>query len=465
MHHKGRFPNVFFGANLRPDSAALAILIVLLFLIFVLLCMTLTAQPAQAQTFQVIHNFTGGIDGAAPFAGLTIDAAGNFYGTTCGSPCLGGVANAGTVFHLSKNGSGWVFTPLYIFRGGIDGAAPDARVIIGPNGSLYGTTNGGGSTGSGTIFNLKPATSVSPNISAGWTETVLYSFSGGNDGANPEAEVVFDQAGNLYGTTLYGGQGEGQHGFGVVFQLTPAGSGWTESVLHTFTGGSDGGWPVDSLIFDSAGNLYGTTAYGGTWGQYGCSFGWSCGTVFKLVQSSSGWTESVVYSLQGGTDGGNPLGGVIFGADGYLYGTTSWGGSSGGGTVFSINHPGLAPYPLSGSTNDYLPGSWASLTMDSVGNLYGTTYMDGTHHSGSVFQVSVSCGCGGCGWNYRLLHEFTGGSDGGNSLGGVVLDRNGNIFGTTYAGGAYGYGVVFEITSAEGSKTAPAGSSECSKGQ
>lgn len=465
MHNKGRFPNALFSTNLRPNSAALAIMVLLLFLIFVFLFLTLTAQPAQGQNYKVIYNFTGGLDGGNSMAGLTIDAAGNLYGTSCGVPCQSSRNNAGTVFRLSKKGSGWVFTPLYDFRGGKDGAAPEARVVIGPDGSLYGTTINGGSYGYGTVFNLKPPPSVSPNIFGRWAETVLFSFTGGSDGANPEAEVVFDQAGNLYSTTFAGGQGQGAYGWGVVFQLAPAGLGWAESVLHTFSGGGDGGWPVDGLIFDSAGNLYGTTAYGGTWGRYGCSFGWSCGTVFKLAQSSSGWTESVVYSLQGGTDGGNPIGGVIFGVDGYLYGTTSWGGSNGGGTVFSINHPWLAPYPLIGSTNDYLPGSWASLTMDSVGNMYGTTYLDGAHHDGSVFQINASCGCGGCSWNYRLLHEFTGGSDGGSSLGSVVLDRNGNIFGTTYAGGTYGYGVIFEITPAAGSQIAPADSSECSKSQ
>jgi uncharacterized repeat protein (TIGR03803 family) len=287
---------------------------------------------------------------------------------------------------------------------------------------------------------------------------VLYSFTGSIDGANPEAEVVFDQTGNLYGTTYAGGQ----YGAGTVFQLTPAGSGWTESVLYPFTGGSDGGTPASSLVLDRAGNLYGTTVSGGSWG-YRCDYGWLCGTVFELMPSASGWNETIVYSFQGGSDGGNPTGGVTFGTDGYLYGTTSWGGSGGGGTIFSIDHPWLSPYALSG-TGDF-PGPWNTLTLDSTGNLYGSTYADGSHERGTVFKMGVSCGCGSCGWTYTQLYDFTGESDGGYAYGNVIVDANGNIFGTTYAGGVYGYGVVFEITSAASSQAASTASPECSKGQ
>jgi len=266
MHSKARLPGTIFGGGLRTENAAFLILLTLLFLLLLLLFIFVTAQPAQAQTLTVLHDFTAGADGGNPMAGLTMDSAGNFYGTTCGAPCQSSPNNAGTVFRLSKKGSAWFFTTLYEFRGGGDGAAPEARVVIGPDGALYGTTINGGASGCGTVFNLKPGPPVSPNVVGRWTETVLYSFTCGSDGANPEAEVVFDRAGNLYGTTLYGGQDFGPHGFGVVFELIPSASGWTQTVLHTFTGGSDGGWPFAGLVFDTAGNLYGTTSYGGAYG-------------------------------------------------------------------------------------------------------------------------------------------------------------------------------------------------------
>ena len=202
MHNKGRFHNVFFGLTLRPDSAAFAIMVLLLFLIFVFLFLTLTAQPAQGQTFRVIYNFTGGQDGATPYAGLTMVAVGNLYGTTYS----GGRAGAGTVFRLSQNGPGWILTPLYSFSGGPDGAAPSAPLVLGRDGTLYGTTNGGGN-GNGTVFNLKPPpTSVSAHIVGGWKETVLYQFQGSPDGSGPAfSPLLFDDEGNIFLTTELGG--------------------------------------------------------------------------------------------------------------------------------------------------------------------------------------------------------------------------------------------------------------------
>ena len=214
MHCKAQLQNSLSRTISRTATAALGLLTIVLALTLVL------CPPAQAQTYTVIHNFTGGLDGGNPYAGLTMDAAGNLYGTTCGTPCVGGADNTGTVFRLSNQGAGWVLTTLHVFRGGSDGTRPAARVIIGPDGSLYGTTydgagSGCGGPGCGIVFNLKPAASVSPNIFGAWTETVLYRFSGGGDGANPEAEVIFDQAGNLYGTTTSGGKGF----YGVAFQV------------------------------------------------------------------------------------------------------------------------------------------------------------------------------------------------------------------------------------------------------
>jgi uncharacterized repeat protein (TIGR03803 family) len=431
MRSKQHFPNVMFGASLRPQSAALAIMLMLLFLIFVLLFMAVTAQTAQAQTFKVLHSFTGGVDGSNPWAGLIMDKAGNLYGTTTGVA----IGDGGKVFRLSKKGSGWVFTPLYSFRGGNDGAFPEARVIFGPDGSLYGTTSEGGGDscsayGCGTVFNLRPPAHASPNVLGGWAETVLYRFSGGTDGANPAfGDLIFDNAGSLYGTTLNGGVD-----WGTVFQLTPSGSGWTKSVLYTFSGGSDGAGPYAGLIFDNAGNLYGTTVVGGTYGA---------GTVFQLMPSGSGWTENVLYSFQGGDDGGLPIAGLIFDQSGNLYGATINGGTGGGGTVFELTSSGGSwtyslLYSFTGGTQC---GPWGTLVMDRAGNLYGTTQCDGAYGQGSVFKLTPSDDT----WMYTSLHDFAG-SDGGASLGNVIFDANGNLYGTATSGGSHGYGVVWEIT-------------------
>ena len=302
LHHR-RFPNVVFGASLRPESAALAIMVLLLFLLFVFLFMTLTAQPVQAQTYKVIYNFTGGQDGAVPYTGLTMDRAGNFYGTTLN----GGSTGNGTVFRLSRKGSGWVLTPLYSFQGGTDGAYPYARVVFGPDGSLYGTTGGGGyyvgdcaSSGCGTVYKLSVPPTVSPAALSPWRETVLSRFSDGSDGGGPgTGSLAFDQAGNIYGTTTQGGSYEGMNcasaGCGTIFELTPSNGGWTKSVLYSFTDGSDGMRPWSGVIFDRAGNLYGTTSYGGP--AYG-------GTVYQLQPSGSGWAFNTLYGL--GNDADSP---------------------------------------------------------------------------------------------------------------------------------------------------------------
>ena len=207
------------------------------------LIIVVAAGLAQAQTYSVIHNFQGGEDGEEPNYGLTIDANGSLYGTT-----FSGDFGTGTVFMLSPQDSSWVLTPLYMFSGGTDGAAPYAAVVFGPDGSLYGTTGfggtpnptcvtGGGFTGCGTVFNLKnPALHPRGTRSSFWTETVLYPFSGTTDGANPfGARLIFDQAGNLYGTTFNGGGGScAGNGCGVVYELTPSNGSWTEKAIYTF---------------------------------------------------------------------------------------------------------------------------------------------------------------------------------------------------------------------------------------
>ncbi len=409
-----------FGTSRRAATAALAMA----------LALTVVPTPAaHAQTFTVLHNFTDGQDGANPETGLTMDKAGNLYGTT-----IHGGLGVGTVFKLTHKGSGWAFSPLYSFPANeSDGSGPQARVIFGPNGTLYGTA-GGGNLGFGVVFNLRPPARACTTALCPWTETVLHPFTRNPvDGESPgSGDVVFDPDGNLYGTTILGGS----DGLGAVYELTPSG---TESVLWSFTGGQqDGSYPWSGVIFDQAGNLYGTTTAGGE----GCLAG--CGTVYKMTPSGSGWTEKPIYRFTGGSDGAAPYGGLIFDQKGNLYGTTAVGGS--GGTVFE-----LTPNPDgSGSWNFNLlygfvgnDGPSGSLTMDASGNLYGITAENncpGCSTYGDVFELIYP------NWAYKNLYAFQDGNDGGDPYGSVVLDANGNLYGTAWGWGKYGYGTVWKIT-------------------
>ncbi len=416
--HKSNFP-------LRLQVAIDALALVLVFT-------AINASTAQAQTYQVLYNFTGGQDGAYPEAGLTMDRGGNLYGTAY----QGGGTNRGTVFKLARKGSGWVFSPLYSFTGREDGGAPIARVVFGPDGSLYGTTEFGGrncGVGCGTVFNLKPPATVCKSALCSWTEIVIYAFSGSNDGANPGyGDLTFDQAGHIYGTTYFGGN-DAQ---GVVYELAPSNGSWTESATYLFTGANDGGNPYSSVIFDEAGNLYGTAYAGGAHGY---------GTVFQLTPSGSGWTENTLGAFQSASDGGKPFGGVVFDNAGNLYGATSSGGTGSGGTAYELMPSNgswtfSVVYGFTGSA--YLPGPYGSLAMDARGNLYGTTNKDGTHGAGSVFKLTPSSG----GWTETDLYDFANGSEGAIPYGSVLIDANGNLYGTASQGGANGYGVVWEIT-------------------
>src|SRR6516165_1947158 len=262
------------------------------------------ASWAQGQTYtkKVIYSFAGGSDGADPLAGLVRDGVGNLYGTTY----AGGDYGSGTVFRLDTTGKEAV---LHSFSGGPDGGYPYAGLILDAAGNLYGTADAGGAHNYGVVF----------EVPAGGAEGVLYSFTGtGGDGADPLAGLVRDAAGNLYGTTASGGAS----GLGAVFKVSAGGA---ESVLHSFTGGSDGEYPYASVIRDAAGNLYGTT-YGG-----GAS-GW--GTVFEIDPTGK---ETVLYSFAGAADGASPEGGLVQDAAGHLYGTTKYGGAFGAGTVFELS--------------------------------------------------------------------------------------------------------------------------------
>jgi len=427
-----------------------------LFFIMMVATTILSAVTAQAQKFTVLHAFADGMDGASLFSGVAIDRYGTVYGVTYAGGYTGGIcafpygsAGCGVVFRLVHRGSGWTFTPIYSFTGPPDGAYP-AGVVVGADGSLYGTTYGGGSTGQGncllgangcgTVFNLKPPPNPCITVFCPWDETVLYRFSGTNgDGDTPyNGDLVFDGEGSIYGTTEVGGA----YGAGVVYQLTPSHGAWAESVLYAFnaSGSGWGGEPQSGVIFDHAGNLYGTEIEGGG--------------VYQLTPSQSGWTGKLLQAFNTCMYGCGIEGGLIMDAAGNLYGATTSYGPNGGGTVYEL----LASqgwnvnlvYSFTGNSNLGGVGPADKLTMDAAGNLYGTTQAEGFGY-GTVFKLTPSGGS----WTYTDLHSFTGGKDGAFPYGSVAIDGNGNLYGTTEAGGDLskcqsfaisGCGVVWEIT-------------------
>jgi uncharacterized repeat protein (TIGR03803 family) len=385
------------------------------------------ALAAPVET--VLYSFKGGSDGNEPFAGLIADSSGNLYGTTA----FGGASNSGVVFKLSPSGTE---TALYSFTNGSDGGSPFAGLIADSSGNLYGTTTSGGASNRGVVFKLSP----------GGAETVLHSFCslpGCSDGNDPFAGLIADSSGNLYGTTLGGGASNA----GVVFKLSPGG---TETVLYSFTGGSDGAFPQAGLIADSSGNLYGTTSAGGASG--GCGEP-GCGTVFKLSPSG---TETVLYAFKGFPSDGQGPAGLIADSNGNLYGTTQVGGTrvvfcpSGCGTVFKLSPGGTETVLYAFSSFGDGAHPYAGLIADSSGNLYGTTYDGSAPCSeaagcGVVFKLSPD-------GTETVLYSFTGGSDGGSPFAGLIADSSGNLYGTTAVGGAsgcnvgLGCGVVFKLT-------------------
>lgn len=399
----------------------------------ILIALVLGGTPgAQGQTLGVIHNFTDKQDGASPFGGLAMDKPGNLYGTSE----FGGTGN-GTVFRLVHKNSSWLFTPLYSFAGGNDGASPQATVVVGPDGALYGTTPSGG-IGHGTVFRVAPSPAACKTALCPWTETVLYRFAGGTDGDSPVGAVVFDKSGNLYGTTYFGGVGtcNGNYTCGVVYKLTHSGGTWTESVLYQFAGDSDGGAPAAALIFDSAGNLYGTTTVGGANNQ---------GTVFELTPSGSGWAESLLYSFNG-SDGNQPAGGLVFDSSGNLYGTTVSGGTKNGGTAYELTFSAgvwteSRLYSFGAHDGDGL-SPYCTLLLNANGDLYGTTSAGGLNNAGNVFTLTPADG----GWTSAVVHAFNPSTDGAYPFSSLIFDAKGDLFGTTDSGGTSGYGIVFEIT-------------------
>lgn len=406
-------------------------------LLFLLTIVALATQAAHAQTYTVIYNFTGGPDGAMPMAGLTADASGRFYGMANLGGSFGGNCGAvgcGTVYRISNTGLGWRLTSLYTFKGGNDGAYPQtANAVIGNDGTLYSSTYSGGGTcngndqGCGIVFKLQPPASVCTTAVCPWTETILTSFNG-EDGAGPVGTMVIDPSGNLNGVTSAGGLTGG----GTVYQLDRS-NGWMENVLF-----NPYGYPGSGVVLSSAGDLFGSTFSGLD----------NPGTIYQLIPSGSGWSGNIIYGFLNGSDGSFPKAGVIFDAEGNLYGATTAGGAGHGGTAFELipENGGWAFHLLysfnSPNNGQVVMGPVGSLIMDAAGNLYGTTIGDGANGHGAVFKLSPSNGT----WLYTSLHDFTGGTDGAYPYSNLAFDSNGDLYGTASAGGAFGAGVVFEVT-------------------
>jgi uncharacterized repeat protein (TIGR03803 family) len=403
----------------------------------------IVTPAAKAQTFTVLHDFTDGTDGALPGAGITVDRAGNLYGgTEYGGDlsCFGGGEGlpngCGVLFREKKTGSSWLFDPIYIFPAKQSGylASYPGGLAIGPNGSLYGITNEGGIQENGTVFNAAPP--ATSNVFAPWDYNLLHEFTG-NDGAAPTRldPVQFDSAGNIYGAATYGGPAND----GVVYKLTPSGGGWTESVLYSFTGGSDGEH-IRGMTFDDQGNIYGVAAYGG---NSDCDYG--CGTVYKLTRSKSGWRKTTLHVFQQGINGGWP-GPLIRDKAGNLFGLTeAYGPDNNGGTVWELSpsHGGwtftmLHAFPTS-TVWDYGP---YPLTMDATGNLFGISNWGGAYTYGFLFELTPSKG----GWSYTDLYDFGADYNACVPQGAPILDAAGNIYGVTEHCGTYGYGTVWEFT-------------------
>ncbi len=391
------------------------------------LAILLVTGTSAARDWDSIYSFTGGNDGGDPATSLIFDRAGNVFGTSV----VGGTAGCGTVFTMKPLGNDrWQETALFSFDCFATGKNPYGGVIFDRSGNLYGTTVAGGSGGAcasdgcGTVFELTPK-----------GETVLYSFTGGTDGFGPGGGVVFNKAGDLFGTTPDGGA----YSAGTVYELVRHGSHWQESIIHSFTGGSDGATgSLGSLLVDAKGNLYGVTELGG-----GSA---NAGTVFEMSPRAHGqWTFTTLYTFKGTPDAGSPYGGLIADAHGNLFGTTYQGGSNNAGTVFALTrgqngYTERVLYGFKGGQDGSYPTS--TLVFDGTGYLYGTTSMGGGVgcDCGTVFQVNASSG------KESVLHRFTGAPDGGNPYYGLARDRVGNLYATTVVGGVDSQGLVFEFT-------------------
>ncbi|MGB6386422.1 MAG: choice-of-anchor tandem repeat GloVer-containing protein [Terriglobales bacterium] len=397
----------------------------------------IATRPAQAQTETILYTFCpsgfGCADGAIPNSPLTSDGKGNLYGATIIGGDAGQLCGCGTVFELSPNGSGgWNETVLYSFAGEAGGGAwPTGPLMFDSAGNLYGTALIDGTNGNGVVFELSPG-----SAGASWTETILYSFAGGTDGFFPTSGVIMDPAGNLYGTTLDGGSA----GNGTVFELSPSGGGWAKQTIYNVdTSGYAG------LTMDASGNIFGV----------------SQSSVFELSPNGNGgWNPIVIHTFTSNKRGLKlataPNGTLVFDKAGNLYGTRTGGGANNNGVVFELS-PGKngkwtekSLYAFSGTDGDGAH-PYAGIVFDAAGNIYGTTFGGGTYKDGTVFELVAPVGKGS--YQEKVLWSFNG-TDGEEPDYGLIVDSSGNLYGTTPYGdgnpnGAcyeQGCGVAFEIT-------------------
>jgi hypothetical protein len=465
----------------RGQCPRFAIRVLGLFMVILALGVAASAEWKE----KVLYSFQGGTDGSTPAGGVVFDSAGNLYGATeqgGGSDCKP-TGYCGTVFQLkppAKKGDPWTETILHVFAGvtstGHDGAVPAGGLVIDAAGNLYGTTAYGGSGdcvlagikgGCGTVYELEP-----PRITGGgWTYKILYSLQGSKDGDFAWGDLVFDDAGNLYGATQFGG------GFGscnspyyqfcgTVFELSPPktkGAAWKEKVLYSFKGGKDGANPNGGLLFDGKGEIYGTTYSGGGTSNCFADGVVGCGTVFQLkppTKSGGAWTEKTLHHFLGGNrDTNTPMAGLTSDKNGDFYGTTVGGQNSGGddGAVYRLLKPAkggtswVETLIRRLSVHDGV-SPMAGVTVDGVGQLVGTASAGGSFGGGTVFNLSTF-GAGGQKWSFSLLHVFTGAPDGSYPTARVTFDKSGNLYSTTrqsgYTGrpcGSYGCGTVFEVS-------------------
>jgi uncharacterized repeat protein (TIGR03803 family) len=358
------------------------------------------AQNAKERILYDFCSQAACADGDSPFTTLTFDSAGNIYGTTQ----AGGATKNGVVFELVQNDGSWTESVLYSFVGGDDGARPTGNLLFDSLGNLYGTTRQGGVYGGGTVFEL------SPGAGDLWVEVVLYNFGGFAGDGNSPVSLTLTLSGSLYGFTEYGGLTSGSCpsiGCGAVFELSPGGVGaqWTESILHSFQGGSDGALPVGIPAFDASGDLFGATIAGGGDGCHN-NPDVGCGTVFELSPLAGGWVETIAYAFQGKSDGAAPYDGVILDAAGNLYGTAAGGG------------------------------------------IYGLGACDNSGRGGCGVVFELTLGADEA-WTESILHSFhrqqSGSLDGANPYAGLVFDASGNLYSTATFGGKFGQGTAFRL--------------------
>ena len=393
------------------------------------LLLTLTAP---AQTLTVLHNFAGGSDGTYPSSGLVFDTQGNLYGVTSNGgnrECSGlGLVGCGVVYQLAPNGGGFTESVIHVFSESLDGGNPSGTPVFDAAGRLFGTTQYY-ALGQGAVWEL------TPSAGGPWTGNLMYAFNSPSQGFSPSA-VAFYRS-RLFGSTFSGGA----HNDGLIFHLYPDGGSWNEHVTYNFQAGSDGNAPAGPLIFDEIGNMYGTTYEGGPF-LTGTVFELARiivpgGYTEQILYTFQG------FAFGASPDGANPTSGVIGDRQGNLYGTTYYGGPAGVGTVFKLAKQSDQTFQESViySFTDHADGGHPNgLLMDAAGNLYGTTA--GHKTAGSIYKLSPESDGS---WQFTLLHEFTG-PDGASPSGPVVMDAAGNLYGATTYGGASDIGVVFKLT-------------------